>query len=49
MAQLKEIKAKLKEKSLPGAKVTNGAPSEMCARPLSCSLACAYVYLGELN
>jgi len=48
MAQLKELKAELKklkeERSLPGAKVTDGAPnklSEMCARPLSCSLSLA--------
>ena len=46
MAQLEELKAEMKklkeEQSLPGAKVTDGAPnkrSEMCARPLSCSLA----------
>ena len=48
MAQLKELKAELKklkeERSLPGAKVTDGAPnklSEMYARPLSCSLSLA--------
>ncbi|KAM3271861.1 hypothetical protein ACQJBY_042206 [Aegilops geniculata] len=30
-AQLKELKAEMKEKSLPGAKVTNGVPSEIQA------------------
>ncbi|XBH67329.1 hypothetical protein VPH35_095722 [Triticum aestivum] len=31
MAQLKELKVELKEKSLPGAKVTNGVPPEIRA------------------
>ena len=47
IAQLEELKSELKERkekkrSLPSAKVTDGDPnklSEMCAPPLSCSLA----------
>jgi hypothetical protein len=48
MVRLKELKVELKklkeERSLHGAKVTDGAPnklSEMCARHLSCSLSLA--------